>query len=292
MQISSTKKFLSYRRIAEISSIIVIILISCKPKENLSWSVKVTQDIITRSSDSQLNLLNVDNKIFKSNRVFTYAYEIERNKKSHEYGIAKSDNISDSVDVYIDSIRKLFGRKNVNYIDSLSLRVISTNGNTSLSESQTLIKYDYFSGEEILIADEVTGIVEDSSRIFLHPPRMYYFENLELCPFPQVYFPIVLGREWSGKLNIPENWFSYLPIRQALSVKCNYIVKEKKNINVLGNLEECYEIVGNGEIKAMNSSSAIFYFSEKYGFVKMVFKDPFGDTIKFKLIKLGYDSNI
>lgn len=47
-----------------------------------------------------------------------------------------------------------------------------------------------------------TGIVQNENRIWLHPPRIGPLEMLEAFPFPEVRFPLEVGRTWESSINV------------------------------------------------------------------------------------------
>ncbi len=53
---------------------------------------------------------------------------------------------------------------------------------------------------------EITNVMEDDNGVWIHPPRSYSLECLELSPFPQIKFPVTLGQTWSGKMYIGSGW--------------------------------------------------------------------------------------
>lgn len=77
----------------------------------------------------------------------------------------------------------------------------------------TKIKYKYYYQDENLTKAEkldyldtvkffkweITNVMEDDNGVWIHPPRSYSLECLELSPFPQIKFPVTLGQTWSGK---------------------------------------------------------------------------------------------
>lgn len=78
---------------------------------------------------------------------------------------------------------------NVEEIDTLTLTVEKGNFFISQQKISWSIEHERPDGskEEIL---EITGVVENKGRIWIHPPQLDYFKFTELTAFPEIRFPL------------------------------------------------------------------------------------------------------
>lgn len=82
------------------------------------------------------------------------------------------------------------------------------------------------------VAVEKTGAIENEERVWMHPPRRNVLAILELAPFPELRFPIEVGKSWTSTLNLYEGWgkYSYQPIPSKHSISSLDIKTNKVNI--------------------------------------------------------------
>lgn len=263
-----------------------LIWLSCNTAKPLTeW---YNQPVVAPFTDlGTPNRMSDDNKVFKPKREFIYKFTLHSEGKTlNQILLFKNTkgNQKDSIAILSPRDKKEVQTR-VCKIDYLILRIDSTTSNVSLANSQTIMRYLYQNHKYgTVLSHEVGGIIEDSSRIFLHPPRNYQFELLELCPFPQVYFPLSQGKTWTGKLNIPTNWFRFNKVTNtALTVKCSYLIQNIEEVDTKLGKIKCHLITATGESE-IGQSFARFYYNDTLGFVKMAFTDPYANTIILDLI--------
>lgn len=210
-----------------------------------------------------LNKVNEDNIIYKGGKKFYYTVTLE--KSQNIVLLHLKDYNTTSFDP-----KSSYDEENV-YINTIRLNVFE-NTNTNFLDGQTLIKYDYMNKDRVIgRLSEVTGIIEDSTMVYVHPPRGLGFTFLEITPFPVVNLPLELGKTWRNNLTIPKETQLHYNINEAV-VGANYTIVNKKIIDtkVEKNIE-CYVI----EAESLNSKNQTiattkYYFSPKLGFVKMI----------------------
>jgi hypothetical protein len=158
--------------------------------------------------DSFNNPLNEDNRIFKSNREFVYNYYFYKDslrKDKHKFFIEPYWRIreKDTSMQYHSSINPIFSD---NYlVDKLRIKVVNRKTIIGIENKQTVVKYEYFNDKgTIKSLSEVTGIIEDSSYVFIHLPRSACFSFLQYAAFPRVKFTNP-KQKWSGTVHIREN---------------------------------------------------------------------------------------
>lgn len=72
-----------------------------------------------------------------------------------------------------------------------------------INGNQKPYQYKYYNSEFQKIGMEATGLIENDSTIWLHPPREKYFKILELNPFPEIQFD---KENWQTTLKVGEQW--------------------------------------------------------------------------------------
>ncbi|SDX58014.1 hypothetical protein [Aequorivita viscosa] len=72
-----------------------------------------------------------------------------------------------------------------------------------INGNQKPYQYKYYNSEFEKIGMEATGMIENDSTIWLHPPRDRYFKILELNPFPEIQFD---KENWQTTLEVGEHW--------------------------------------------------------------------------------------
>ncbi len=72
-----------------------------------------------------------------------------------------------------------------------------------INGDQKPYQFNYYNAEFEKIGMEATGLIENDSTIWLHPPRGRYFKILELNPFPEIRFD---KEKWSTKLEVGDHW--------------------------------------------------------------------------------------
>lgn len=237
------------------------------------------------------NPLNDDNVIYKTNYVFTYDYEI-----------VDSNGKSLNCMIYHDTILEKFAwtlihkkRKNEDEnvtLDKVRLTVFendATDSGLSIGKQQTIIKYNYTGlfGQELAYGAR-TGVIEDSTRIFLHPPRGHCFIWAAIQPYPEIEFPLQIWKSWTSTLTTPPSVYREVNddygMLPTLLKKTHTIVGKEKIKTPLGELD-CYVTEAIGVDEEVNYyAKTIHYFNEKYGFVRIIYQNNFFPyTIKLNL---------
>ena len=124
---------------------------------------------------------------------------------------------------------------------------------------------------------EVTGIVEDSVRIWMHPFRQNQYNFMEVAPFPEVLIPIKVGEKWGRVLNIG-SW----GVWSDHSVAFEYEVIGYEQIQIGYGSIEAWRI-SSYSIADFGNSTHNFWFHPKLGFVKMVVHNYAGQTLEIAL---------
>jgi hypothetical protein len=73
----------------------------------------------------------------------------------------------------------------------------------TINGDQKTIRWNFYNASFDKIDEEITGLIENDSRIWLHPPRTKYFEILEINPFPEIRLD---ATKWSTLLKVGDHW--------------------------------------------------------------------------------------
>ena len=134
-----------------------------------------------------------------------------------------------------------------------------------------------------------TGVIENDSVIWLHPPRDYNLDVLTIVAFPAVKKPIVVGSKWDWHLDVTDKWApARLKSKWNGLLSCNftYEVTRKDVQTVLNSQMLCYTIETISNSK-MGITHGYHVFNSKFGFVELYYPDIFGIRLKVKLISVA-----
>ncbi len=225
------------------------------------------------------NPYNYDNKIYLSNREYFYTYHIVKGNDTLKY---KIDN---------DSIFSLikYNSKDDKAIDLLSIKALKTKGPIFQDHpdySQTEIILSHLNSDKKTITSELTGVIENSTNVWLHPFRMNAFQILQFAPFP--YVKPNESKKYKWNLEIGEHWKELKDItwKGELNLKCVYenTLKDKKIILPLGTINTI-ETKSSCSSK-IGKSFLISYFNEQLGFVRLQYLLPKDEKIIISLEKI------
>ncbi|MDI1234150.1 MAG: hypothetical protein PSX81_07710 [bacterium] len=122
------------------------------------------------------------------------------------------------------------------------------------------------------------GAIEDSSKIWMHPVRNNQYLLTEIAPFPEVRFPLSIGKNWNGTLWIYEAFGTFQG-----TVTYNYLIEGVEVRKYLFGTFKCWKILARGMHDKLGESSVIFYFNTELGFTEMNYIFYNGQKIIFTL---------
>lgn len=125
------------------------------------------------------------------------------------------------------------------------------------------------------------GVIENSSRVWMHPLRSNQHVLTEVAPFPEVKFPLEEGRTWKSSLFIYEAMGTF-----EGTLSCNYAVMGQGPVATPMGDVTCWEVFSTGLHDRLGRSSATFYFNEQLGFVRMEYSFFNGRQIDLQLVGL------
>ncbi|MEZ4917961.1 MAG: hypothetical protein R2792_02555 [Saprospiraceae bacterium] len=225
----------------------------------------------------QLNELNNDNVIFKSNTWFVY--DIYASKNGKPVYILQGDGPRNYV---------VSNKKNKECLKRIYLFVYpNTSEKISLSSTQTLISYKHQFGKTVLEFSEITGIIENKNYIFLHPPRAW-LDIVEFAPFPELPQNFKEKKEWETHGGIggfdTSPWGIEADSLRAYHTKTYTLESDSIPYRIEGKQILCSKI--NGTFFSPNNvavSSSSFLFNPEYGFVKISIQGLNGYLIELNL---------
>ncbi len=253
------------------SLLVLIVLFSCerqnevinggqKPILDYDLLYKNNSIWVERLDTSKVdqNKYNSDNFVYKPKKGFKYSYSLMKNRKE----FCTSD--------FSENWRFLECIDSIDIQKEFVLEVIDGNPMTTYMPyyNQTNIFYKYTDG-----SNSITGVVENSKNLWMHPPRAGVFRLLEILPFPYVKFPIKVGDKYAWKLTIGDHYADSSLVYWTGSIenKMSYQVKSIDYLKTEFGALKCAKVNAKAESR-IGISMADFWYNQEYGFVKMRFE--------------------
>lgn len=132
----------------------------------------------------------------------------------------------------------------------------------------------------------IEGVIENVEEIWMHPFRFNQYNFTEVAPFPEVKFPLEVGKSWTGNLRILEGWGDW----ENTSGNFNYKVISHEDINTkFGQITNCWQIQSKSKYQ-FGDSEFEYWFNEKLGFVKQEYKNYGNQTLSIELEEVNEKS--
>ncbi len=143
-----------------------------------------------------------------------------------------------------------------NYLD-----LTITNTSFFLLQKKIIWKGEYSESDgSKTVTENITGVFENSEKLFLHPPRFGPFELLEAFPFPLVELPLLSGKKWQNSINVVSG-------HKDLNGKVVNAVYEVEELEMVMDSIKTWKITAASEIEGDNRNfEAVFLFNEAFGF--------------------------
>ncbi|MCX2746171.1 hypothetical protein OO013_19995 [Mangrovivirga sp. M17] len=117
-----------------------------------------------------------------------------------------------------------------------------------------------------------SGITENDTVVWIHPPRTNIYRKLELAPFPMIKYPLEVGNEWTWKLLIGSHYSfpGHAEWKKGIneSFVSNYLINEEKVLSSNFGKLNCYKITSICSNK-FKQTELIALYNRDYGFVKL-----------------------
>ncbi len=108
------------------------------------------------------------------------------------------------------------------------------------------------------------GVIQNESKIWMHPVRQNQYQLTEIAPFPEVKLPIELHKKWNNTLWIYKAFGSF-----EGTVESEYEVIAFEERNYSFGKRRCWKINASGHHNKLGENNVIYYFDEHYGFTEM-----------------------
>lgn len=136
--------------------------------------------------------------------------------------------------------------------------------------------------------EEKTGVEENESGVFIHPPRLGIFSFLQVPPMPSITYPLNSIVEKEIELNTLKSEFkpaSGKKIKQQLKQNNEIVTWLFKNQEI-----ECVKVVGQNinYTEEIGTFKAEYWFNEVYGFVKMRYVKPDNTVLEITLTETNF----
>lgn len=273
MQLFNLSRYLFMNRVACIIQMIWVgfVILGC---ETRPFQLSPTDKLATSRND--------DNIIFRTGSIHKYSIQYFDSLKNEKIILLDDVNFGESENYPIANQGDTIAI--ANGISYLEIRVEDSRADNATNEYQTTIEYAYYNFEsEPLPFTSRTGVVDNTSNIWLHPPRIGPLKILNLSAYPFVKFPVIVGDTWAYDMTIGRNWshkdFGGLWKTDTDKFIHHYNVIGECSLVINRQSLSCFQISSITKSK-IGQSSCTFYFSEEYGFLRMSFFSLNGSEIR------------
>jgi hypothetical protein len=136
-----------------------------------------------------------------------------------------------------------------------------------------------------------TGLIDNESVVWLHPPRTGDYFILEFSPFPSIRYPFVIGTNWKWDLLVPDQWSSENLLNwkgDRIFTSYYHISGKQVLLTALGQMD-CYKVEAEGRSEFGNTQ-LISYFNKQYGFVRLDYTNINQTSMRLELIEEKFES--
>ena len=130
-----------------------------------------------------------------------------------------------------------------------------------------------------------TGITENDTTLWIHPPRHDVYKILELSPFPMISYPLQEGNIWKWDLLVGGYWGSkeWVEWEGSKLFRSTYKLAGKETLSTKFGKLLCYKVLAEGS-SDFGKTTLLMYFHEKYGFVKLEYQNINQTSMQIELI--------
>lgn len=228
-----------------------------------SFVYKIYDDNEGDSINVRQNIFVEKDKLFNPNKLFNYKviYTL------------KGDTLSNgSLSIKVSGKRWPFDSKQREIIYKYDLSGWS---NEKIVEFQKKKNYPI---NESWVKYSNTGIIETTQKIWMHPPRQNEFKWLELTPFPEVRFPLKVGKTYSSSIITGEGWGDFSHKR----IYSTYIIDDKIAYHLGDTVHNSFIIKARSKVADLTFESK-FVFSADIGFLEFTYHSPYEEELSMRL---------
>ncbi len=198
--------------------------------------------------------------------------------------------------VHVFSVKATTANHCLLYADTLGF--VCTNGADPLNNGFTKTSWVFLStsGKDHYVlnpnkySNSWDGTLCSPDSLFMHPLRNGQYRILEISSYPFLLFPLYVGKKWDWQINVGGQWSPNKSLAWSGDelFTSKYEVTDTPSVRMpFGNVS-CYHIHAANSSK-FGISSAEFYYSFKYGFVKMDYHPLDSTEIAFDLLTITND---
>lgn len=216
------------------------------------------------------------NNIYKRGSIYTYSFIFWDKNGNELFFNINNDHSWDFV-----AANKTSG----DVVKDFKLEILNSNMNFSNpAYYQTGISYIINKNK---IEHFKTGLIENEKNIWLHPPREYLFQILQLNPYPYIKFPLEVGHNWNWRLSIGSAWGDKRWKEWTGIIENSYVYRivEKKQIQTKIGMLDCF-IVESEAISVLGKTKLTSYFNDIFGFVKLDYTNIDGSRLEINIQKV------
>ena len=128
------------------------------------------------------------------------------------------------------------------------------------------------------VRHEVTGVIENKQKTWMHPFRSNQYVFTEVAAFPMVKFPLEAGKTWDSNLNIHQGWGKW----SNTTVNNKYEVIGYETVETEFKTLKAWHIRGR-TLADFGDSVHDFWYNEDFGFVKMLVRNYENQVLSIEL---------
>lgn len=125
------------------------------------------------------------------------------------------------------------------------------------------------------------GVIENAEQVWMHPIRVNQYKFTQVAPYPDVRLPLEKGKKWESSAHIFNGWGEWNHFRTS----SEYEVLGKTTYELNSTKIDCW-VVESTLKSSIGKSALTTLFNEKYGFVKMVYRNYEDEELIFELIEV------
>lgn len=130
------------------------------------------------------------------------------------------------------------------------------------------------------IKSEITGIIENVEKIWMHPFRSNQYFFTQVAPFPQIELPPTIGKVWTDyNISLSENFGDWSNMKVSTSFEVLALETTDTQYKTITN---CWKIRGISEFP-LGKSELVYWFNDTLGFVKLEYKNYGNQMLNIEL---------
>ncbi|MDJ1485340.1 hypothetical protein QNI16_32915 [Cytophagaceae bacterium YF14B1] len=231
----------------------------------------------------ELSIPLLTKKIFFLFSPFLLFYSACRNKTTGSALPVSSVSYENPAYTYLPDKKFVFETRRIKdgrllWKDTITLQVFAEK--LSNAPSQDKITWAY--SDQVSV---VTGMIQNDTMVWMHPPREGRYKLTELIPFPSIKLPIQTGKQWDYQLNVGEHYSdsTSLEWKGDLHFDQAYEIEGAKAFSSKFGLIDCTVVKATGVCK-YGKTQLYSLYNNWYGFVYLEGILLNGSSIEIELL--------